>query len=467
MCRKFWGVLLVVIMVASMMIGCGKSSGTMETTENSTTTNNSTTTDNSATTETNDATESEKLSGEITFWHSFTQGPRLEAIQAAADSFMKENPDVKINIETFSWGDFYTKWTTGLASGNVPDMSTAQPGHVVEMMDAEAIISVDDLIDDIGRDRFAEATLSEGEKDGVCYSLPLYSHAQVMWYRKDLLAEAGLEVPKTWAEFAEAAKALTKDGVYGCSFPCGSNDLMATRFLNFYVRSGGGSLLTEDLQADLTNDLAIEGIKYWLDIYENCSPKDSVNYAVLDQANLYYQGKTAFDFNSGFQISGVETNSPDLVDQIDCAPMPKMNADDPDYGAETSNIPLVVWANSKYPEICKAFIKTLYETDTYTEFLAATPVGMLPSITGISDSEVYQSNPTVQKFANAEKVILDAVQLGTAIGFEHGPSVQAGLLTTQGIIEGMFQDIIANGTDVTVAAQAAEDALNEVFSSVQ
>ena len=92
---------------------------------------------------------------------------------------------------------------------------------------------------------------------------------------------------------------------------------------------------------------------------------------------------------------------------------------------------------------------------------------MLPSITGISDSEVYQSNPTVQKFANAEKVILDAVQLGTAIGFEHGPSVQAGLLTTQGIIEGMFQDIIANGTDVTVAAQAAEDALNEVFSSVQ
>ena len=62
-------------------------------------------------------------------------------------------------------------------------------------------------------------------------------------------------------------------------------------------------------------------IEYWLDIYKNCSPKDSVNYAVLDQANLFYQGKTAFDFNSGFQISGVETNSPDLVDQIDCAPV--------------------------------------------------------------------------------------------------------------------------------------------------
>ena len=283
-----------------------------------------------------------ELKGDITFWHSFTQGPRMEVIQQTADQFMKDNPGVKIKIETFSWGDFYTKWTTGLASGNVPDMSTALPGHVVEMMDADALEPVDDLIDDIGRNKFSKTALSEGKKDGTCYSLPLYSHAQVMWYRKDLLQKAGLSVPKTWDEFAEAAKTLTKDGVYGCSFPCGSNDLMATRFLNFYVRSGGGSLLTDDLKANLTSDLAIDGINYWLDIYKNCSPKDSVNYAVLDQANLFYQGKTAFDFNSGFQISGVETNSPDLVDQIDCAPLPKINADDPDYGAETSNIPMVV-----------------------------------------------------------------------------------------------------------------------------
>lgn len=346
-------------------------------------------------------------------------------------------------------------------------MSTALPGHVVEMMDAEALVPLDDLIDDIGRDKFSKTALSEGEKDGTCYSLPLYSHAQVMWYRKDLLEAAGLQVPVTWDEFAEAAKTLTKDGVYGCSFPCGSNDLMGTRFLNFYVRSGGGSLLTEDLKADLTSDLAIDGINYWLDIYNNCSPKDSVNYAVLDQATLFYQGKTAFDFNSGFQIGGVETNSPDLVDQIDCAPLPKINADDPDYGAETSNIPMVVWQNSEHPEICKEFIKKLYEKDTYIKFLEATPVGMLPSITGIADTAEYKENETVQKFSNAVDVITKAMDMGTAIGFEQGPSVQAGLLTSQGIIESMFQDIITNGTDVKEAAQAAEDKLNEVFSTVE
>ena len=447
--KRFLSGLLTAVLVASTLVGCGGQQGAKSNGSDA------------------GSQEAKELDGEITFWHSFTQGPRLEVIQKAADNFMQENPKVKINIETFSWGDFYTKWTTGLASGNVPDMSTALPSHVVEMMDSEAIIPVDDLIDDIGRDRFAKTALSEGEKDGKCYSIPLYSHAQVMWYRKDLLEAANLEVPKTWDEFATAAKALTKDGVYGCSFPCGSNDLMATRFLNFYVRSAGGSLLTDDLKANLTSKEAIDGINFWLDIYKNCSPKDSVNYAVLDQANLYYQGKTAFDFNSGFQISGVKTNSPDLIDQISCAPLPKIKAEDPDYGAETSNIPMVVWANSKHPEICKAFMKTLYDTDTYTDFLAATPVGMLPAITGIADTEKYKSNETIQKFASEEKIIEDAVQRGTAIGFEHGPSVQAGLLTSQGIIEGMFQDIITNGTDVKAAAKAAEDKLNEIFASVQ
>lgn len=442
--KKTLSVLLAAIMVVTMAAGCQKGSGG------------------------NDSSSGDgELKGDITFWHSFTQGGRMDVIQEAADKFMEDNPDVTITIETFSWGDFYTKWTTGLASGNVPDMSTALPGHVVEMMDAEAVIPLDDVIEDIGKDCFAEAALSEGERDGEYYSLPLYSHAQVMWYRKDLLEDANLEVPETWEEFAEAAKALTKDGVYGCSFPCGSGDLMATRFLNFYVRSGGGSLLTDDLKANLTSDIAIEGIKYWLDIYENCSPKDSVNYAVLDQANLYYQGKTAFDFNSGFHISGVETNSPDLVDSIDCAPLPRLNKDDPVYGAETSNIPMVVWSKSEHPEICKAFIETLYEDDTYTEFLAATPVGMLPSVTGISDTEAYKSNEIIQKFSNAEQVIAEAVSLSAAIGFEHGPSVEAGLLTSQGIVEEMFQDIITNGTDVEKAAKAAEDKLNEVFASVQ
>ena len=308
--------------------------------------------------------------------------------------------------------------------------------------------------------------MDECTLDGNNYAVPLYSHAMVMWIRKDLLEANNLEVPKTWDELYEAAKTLTKDGIYGLSFPCGSNDFQATNFLNFYVRSGGGSLLTDDLKADLTSDLAIDGINYWLKVYNDCSPKDSINYDVLDQATLYYQGKTAFDFNSGFQIGGVETNSPDLLEDIDCYPIPTIDGSE-QKGITTTNQPMVIWKNSEHPEICAAFIKKLYEKDTYIEFLHAQPVGMLPAISGISDTEEYQDNETIQQFAHAEEVIDSQLPGGTAIGFEHGPSVQAGILTNQHVIEEMFQDIITNGTDVETAAKAAEDQLNDLFEAAQ
>ena len=40
-----------------------------------------------------------------------------------------------------------------------------------------------------------------------------------VWYRKSVLKEAGIAPPKTWSELKAAAKALTKDGMYGIGLP--------------------------------------------------------------------------------------------------------------------------------------------------------------------------------------------------------------------------------------------------------
>lgn len=456
--KRYTSFILAAVLSAVTLAGCGGSNTSADTTSQA-----------AAGGEAGGAAgvDAGELSGEITFWHFFTQGPRLETIQKAADKFMEENPEVKINIETFSWNDFYTKWTTGLASGNVPDMSTALPAQVAEMINADALVPLNDLIDDIGRDKFAQTAIAEGTMGEDNYSVPLYRHAHVMWIRQDLLEENGMEVPKTWDELYETAKALTKDGVYGLSFPCGTNDFQATFFLDFYVRSGGGSLLTEDLKANLTSSLAIDGINYWVKVYNDCSPKDSINFDVLDQATLYYQGKTAFDFNSGFQISGVAANSPDLLQYVDCYPIPKINDGDGTQGIMTTNTPMVVWKASKHPEICKAFMKTLYDEETYVEFLHATPVGMLPAIKGIADTDAYKDDETIQQFTHAEEVLTAAADIGTAFGYENGQNVQAGIMQNNHVIEEMFQDIITNGTDVETAAKAAEDKLNALFETAE
>lgn len=391
----------------------------------------------------------------------------MDAIQNAADKFMEENPGVTINIETYSWGDFNTKWNAGITTGDLPDMSTAQgTGEVIEMVNAGVIRPVDDMIEDIGRDSFSANALADMSAEDSTYGVPYYSHAQVMWYRTDLLEDAGLDIPQTWDEFYDAAVTLTKDGTYGAAFSCSPNDLLSTRYLNFYVVSAGGSLLNDDLTANLTSQEAIDGINFWLKVYENCSPAETINYTVNDHATLFYQGTTAFDFNSGFMISGVQSNTPEIADDISCAPLPRVNADDEIYSAEVSHIPLVVWENSEHPEICEAFIEFLYDEDNYIEFIHSVPVGMLPALSDINENEDYLDDETIRQYSESLDVIETAVESGHAIGFEHGASVQASYLTSQGVIEEMFQDIITNGTDVKTAAQQAEDELNEIFETM-
>lgn len=162
----------------------------------------------------------------------------------------------------------------------------------------------------------------------------------------------------------------------------------------------------------------------------------------------------------------MKEKSPQLLEAIDAYPAPRVKETDPMPALETSNIPMVVWKNSKHPDVSKAFMKTLYDKDRYISFLKAVPVGMVPAIKGISEDPAYKDDPMVKQFEHAENVISDAVQLSTAIGYEHGPNVQARLLTNQHIIEKMFQDIVINGTDPMVAAEKDQKDLNHLIETI-
>lgn len=408
----------------------------------------------------------ESLSGEITFWHSFTQGSRMEAVESAVAEFQKIYPNVKINVETMTWSDFKIRWKEGMVSGDLPDISTACNMYEVEELENAGILRpVDDVIDDIGRDLFSDNVLLELSHADNIYGIPYYSHAYVMWYRKDLLDTAGISVPATWGELYKAAKALTDpaNNVYGCPVSMNPKDFVSTVNLHMYVSSGGGSLLNDDLTANLTSDLAIEGIRYWVKMYEDCSPKETIDYTVIEQAALFYEGTTAFDFNSGFHISGVAGKREDLLDFVSCSSLPRQNKKDEYYSAVVSHIPLVLYKDADNADICKIFMKFLYEEENYIEFLDSVPVGMLPSIRGISGTEKYQSNEIRKAFAAEEKVIQEAMLNGMALGFEHGPNLQAGIMTSSGVIERMFQNIVQNGVDVETAARNAEDELNRLF----
>ena len=99
--------------------------------------------------------------------------------------------------------------------------------------DMVAMGLIEDITDEVKAwedyDKFPQSTWDVATVDGRIYGIPSVASTRVLVYREDLLQAAGLEVPETWEELREAAKALTQDvdgdgtiDIYGFAF-CSSS----------------------------------------------------------------------------------------------------------------------------------------------------------------------------------------------------------------------------------------------------
>ncbi|MCQ4833229.1 extracellular solute-binding protein, partial [Hungatella sp. SL.1.14] len=109
---------------------------------------------------------------------------------------MKEHPNVTINVEVYPWNVFTQKWIAGLAAGALPDVSSVNPDNLFAINQAGAVLPMNPLIDALGEDYFLEKPLDNFTDGDTILGIPYYLHSYVIWYRKDVLEEKNLSVPK-------------------------------------------------------------------------------------------------------------------------------------------------------------------------------------------------------------------------------------------------------------------------------
>jgi len=84
-------------------------------------------------------------------------------------------------------------------------------------------------------------TVDMGIRDGKPYFVPLVIEWQVLFYRKDLLQAAGLNVPATFDELENAARILNRDGVAG--FASRGAGFPAVSQISSFIYSYGGRFI--------------------------------------------------------------------------------------------------------------------------------------------------------------------------------------------------------------------------------
>lgn len=154
----------------------------------------------------------------IRWWYHFDRAESSPAELVAR--FEAANPDLKVEAQSVPWGggtDYYNRLFAALAAGNPPDCAMLKLANQAQLLEMGALAPLDELLAawpgraDIADDLWRVTRA----RDGRQYYLPVQYVVLYLYYRADLLAAAGLAPPADAAAFLEAARRLTRDGVWG------------------------------------------------------------------------------------------------------------------------------------------------------------------------------------------------------------------------------------------------------------
>ncbi|MCM3659943.1 extracellular solute-binding protein [Georgenia satyanarayanai] len=131
------------------------------------------------------------------------------------DTFAEET-GAELVIEEQDWADAVTKLTTALPDASTtPDVTEIGNTWASTFTGVGAFSDLSDVYEELGGDDLLPSFVAAGDLDGAHYALPYYFGSRLIWYRKDVWQEAGLEVPTTLAEFNSAVAELRTDDQSG------------------------------------------------------------------------------------------------------------------------------------------------------------------------------------------------------------------------------------------------------------
>ena len=133
--------------------------------------------------------------------------------------------------------------------------------------------------------------------DGKLYALPFYAESSMLFYRKDLFEQAGIEVPEqpTWQQVKEWAAQLHDPGneVYGICLrgKPGWGENMA--FVTTLVNTFGGQWFDNDWNTTINTPEWNEAVTFYVDLLKNYGPPGASSNGFNENLALFSTGKCA------------------------------------------------------------------------------------------------------------------------------------------------------------------------------
>jgi multiple sugar transport system substrate-binding protein len=358
------------------------------------------------------ATINASTKGSITFWTWVKDMDKEVAL------FNKKYPNIKVNVVNAGQGSAeYKKLQTALKAGKgAPDVAQIEYQYVPTFTITNSLLDLAPYGASALQAKFVDWAWGQVAKDGKVFAIPQDTGPMGMLYRQDLFDKYGIAVPKTWDEFAAAAKKLhDKDPkVYLTDLP--PNEPGAYVGLEWQAGARPFDVQKTDTVGVSLNDAAAKKVSaYWSGLV-----KDGTVATDPDFTDAWYQGLASGRYATWLTAAWgplfLQGTAKATAGKWRVAPLPQWSAGDQaagNWGGSTT----AVTKQTKQPAAAAAFAMFL-NSDPQSAALLNSDQSLFPATKALLDNaaflgqklDFYGGQTVNQTFADISSTVVTSFQ---------------------------------------------------------
>ncbi|MGH8215158.1 MAG: sugar ABC transporter substrate-binding protein [Rhodanobacteraceae bacterium] len=339
-------------------------------------------------------TSSATSSVTLEFW---TIGREGEAVSHLLPAFEKAHPDIHVRIQQIPLTAAHEKLLTAYAGDSLPDLAQIGNTWIAEFAVLHALDPLQARVADSAvvreSDYFASAWATN-RVDGVLYGIPWYVDTRLLFYRVDLLREAGFDAPpRTWAEWQaqmDAIRAKSGGKRWGALLPTNEYDQLLALALQQHVpllRDGGryGNFESVGFRRALS---------FYVGLFKRGDVPPYTNVQVTNPWQAFARGDFVFYLSGPWNIGEFRKRMPaSRQSEWSTAQLPGPNGpgDSVTYGSS-----LVIPRSSRHRQAAWALVEYLSRPEVQVRFYEL--LGDLPARRSAWSDTLLKNDPKLRAF---------------------------------------------------------------------
>ena len=258
----------------------------------------------------------------LSIWvHSIEDTEEGQCYRKSVDAFNKKYDgkyfaDIEFIPRNDSGGGYSDKINASVMSGDLPDVLTVDGPNIAAYAENGIIQPLAKLTDE-EKSVYLDSIIQQGTYNNKLYALGAMESSVGLYYNKDILAEAGVEVPDadhpwTWSEFTKVLKKVQpvvekkKGYALDMTFPTGEATIYY--YAPFFWSNGGDFVSKDGLKVNgvFNSKENLETVNYFKSFLDN-------GYMSKVQiTDLFESGRAAFKFDGAWEVNTVYTSYKEL-----------------------------------------------------------------------------------------------------------------------------------------------------------